>query len=92
MKNVVVTIARQYGSGGKTVGHMRADKYGIPCHERDILRMAADESGINETMFGEIDEKLQSGLLVGISKKIYTLGELIPPSSPEFTSPQNLIN
>lgn len=92
MDNVVVTIARQYGSGGKTVGKMYAEKKGIPFHERDILRMAADESGINEALFGEVDEKLKNGTLFGISKKIYTIGALFPPSSPEFTSPQNLFN
>ncbi len=34
MKNVVVTIARQYGSGGKTIAQMYAQKHGIPCHEK----------------------------------------------------------
>ena len=92
MKDVVITIARQYGSGGKTIGQMYAQKHGIPCHERDILRMAADDSGINEALFGEVDERLKSGNLFGISKKIYNIGDLIPPSSPDFTSPQNLFN
>lgn len=92
MKNVVVTIARQYGSGGKTIAQMYAQKHGIPCHERDILRLAADDSGINEALFGEVDERLKSGNLFGISKKIYTIGDLIPPSSPDFTSTQNLFN
>jgi len=91
MEKVIITIARQYGSGGKTIGKMFAAKHGIPCYERDILRKASDESGINEALFGEVDEKLKSGSLFGISKKIYR-GELLPPSSPEFTSPQNLFN
>ena len=60
--------------------------------ERDILRLAADDSGINEALFGEVDERLKSGNLFGISKKIYTIGDLIPPSSPDFTSTQNLFN
>lgn len=91
MKNVIVTIARQYGSGGKTVAEMFAKKNGIPCYGRDILRRASDESGINENLFSQADEKLSNGLLFGISKKIYN-GELLPPSSDEFTSPQNLFN
>lgn len=92
MKNVIVTIARQYGSGGKTIGEMFAKKNGIPCHGRDILRIAADDSGINEVLFGEVDEKLKNGSLFGISKKIYSIGDLIPPSSPDFTSAANLFN
>lgn len=92
MKDVIVTIARQYGSGGKTIGEMFAHKNGIPCHERDILRMASDESGINEAMFAQVDEKLKTGSLFGISKKIYKVGDLFKPSSDDFTSPQNLFN
>lgn len=92
MKNIIVTIARQYGSGGKTVAQMYAKKNGIPCYERDILRRASDESGINEILFSQVDEKLINGSLFGISKRIYKIGELLPPSSDEFTSPQNLFN
>lgn len=92
MDHIIVTIARQYGSGGKTVGQMFAQKNQIPCYGRDILRRASDESGINEALFGQVDEKLRSGLLSGISKKIYRIGDLIAPSSSEFTSPQNLFN
>ncbi|MDO4344601.1 MAG: cytidylate kinase-like family protein [Eubacteriales bacterium] len=91
MKNVIVTISRQYGSGGKTVAEMFAKKNEVPCYGRDILRRASDESGINEMLFAQIDEKLKNGSLFGISKRIYR-GELLPPSSDEFTSPQNLFN
>lgn len=91
MRNIIVTVARQYGSGGKTVAEMYAKKNGIPCYGRDILRKASDESGINEVLFAQVDEKLKNGSLFGISKKIYR-GELLPPSSDEFTSPQNLFN
>ena len=39
MENVIVTIARQYGSGGKTIGEMYAKDQGINCYSREILRM-----------------------------------------------------
>lgn len=48
MKRVVITINRQYGSGGKTIGYMLAEKLGIPCYSREILQRASEESGINE--------------------------------------------
>ena len=91
MSKVIVTIARQYGSGGKTIGEMFAKKNGIPFYDQNIIKMASEISGINEALFGQVDEKLVNGTLFGISKKIYK-GELLPPSSPEFTSPQNLFN
>ena len=48
MDNIVITIARQYGSGGKTIGAMLARDLGINCYSREILKMASEESGINE--------------------------------------------
>ena len=54
--NRIITIARQYGSGGKTVGQMLAKDLGIDCYDREILRMASDDSGIHETLFGRVDE------------------------------------
>ena len=59
MDNIVITIARQYGSGGKTVGQMVAKELGIPFYSRDILRLASEDSGISEGLFGEADEKLK---------------------------------
>ncbi|MDR2656888.1 MAG: cytidylate kinase-like family protein, partial [Oscillospiraceae bacterium] len=54
----VVTIARGFGSGGKEIGAKLAQRMGIPVYERQILRLASDESGLNEALFGMVDEKL----------------------------------
>lgn len=91
MEKIVITIARQYGSGGKTVGQMVADELGIPFYSRDILRLASDDSGISEALFGEVDEKLKKSSLFRNSKNIYD-GDLIPPESDEFVSDKNLFN
>lgn len=91
MERVVITIARQYGSGGKTVGKMLADKLGIPWYSRDILKMASEESGISEQLFMQFDEKLRNRLFQRMTTDIYT-GELIPPSSSDFVSAKNLFN
>ena len=47
MDNFVITIARQYGSGGRTVGEMLAKKLGIGYYDKDIIRMASEDSGIH---------------------------------------------
>ena len=57
MKPYVITIARQYGSGGKTVGKMLADKLGIPFYNREIITMASEDSGVNAMLFS--DERLK---------------------------------
>lgn len=72
MKKTVITIARSYGSGGRTLGKLLAEQLGINCYDREILRMASDASGINEALFGQADERLKRSPLFGILKKIRT--------------------
>lgn len=91
MQNYVITIARGYGSGGRTVGQMLAKELNIPFYDRELLRMASDESGISEELFGKADEKLKKSLLYRVMRKNYK-GELIPPDSDDFVSNDNLFN
>ena len=60
MEHTVITIARSYGSGGRTLGKLLAKELGIHCYDRELLRMASEQSGINEALFGEVDEKVKS--------------------------------
>ena len=69
--HVVVTIARQYGSGGKTIGETLARDLGINCYDRELMRLASDESGIAEGLFGKADEKLKNSPLIRITKNVY---------------------
>lgn len=91
MKNVVITIARQYGSGGRTVGEMLANKLGIHFYDKELMKLASDESGINEALFVNADERVKSTKLFNLAKSAYH-GELIPPESDDFTSSDNLFN
>lgn len=91
MKKVVITIARQYGSGGKTIGEMLAKELGIPYYDKDLMRLASEDSGINEALFVKADEKVKSTRLFKIAKNTYH-GELIPPESDDFVSNDNLFN
>lgn len=45
MKKNIITISRQFGSGGRTVGHMVADKLGIPFYDKELVEHIALESG-----------------------------------------------
>ncbi len=91
MDHIVITIARSYGSGGRTLGKLLAKELGINCYDREILRMASEQSGINEALFGQVDEKIKTMPLFRISNNIYK-GEIFPPDSDEFTSDDNLFN
>ena len=91
MNNVVITIARQYGSGGRTIGEELAKKLGISYYDKDIIRMASEESGIHEQLFGRADENVSTKQRFFAKSGIYK-GELIPPQSKDFTSDENLFN
>lgn len=92
MEKTVITIARSYGSGGRTLGKLLAEKLGMNYYDREILRMASDESGINEALFGQVDEKLKKSPLFGIIKKNPYHGGVISPESSDFVSDDNLFN
>ena len=46
MTNTIITIGREFGSGGCEIGHKLAEKLGIKCYDKDMLDLAAKESGI----------------------------------------------
>lgn len=87
----VITIARGFGSGGRTIGKLLAKELGINYYDRELLRLASDESGINETLFERSDEKIRNSLLYRIARRAYK-GEIIPPDSEDFISNDNLFN
>ena len=65
-KNIVITIGRQFGSGGRYVGRLLADKLGIPFYDKELLSEAAKTSGICEEIFEEHDEKPTRSLLFSL--------------------------
>lgn len=90
-RNIVITIARQYGSGGRTVGKMLAEDLGIHYYNHELIKLASEESGINESLFLETDEKLRRTGFLKLPAEVYK-GELIGPESKDFTSEANLFN
>ena len=92
MVNYVITIARQYGSGGRTIGRMLSERLKISYYDKDILRLASDDSGIDEGLFGRVDEySTATHSFKKRGSEIYT-GELYPPDSKEFISDENLFS
>ncbi len=91
MEKVVITIARQYGSGGRTIGEMLAEDIKVHYYDKELLKLASEESGINERLFVNADEKVKFTNLLKIVKNTYK-GQLIPPESEDFVSDDNLFN
>ena len=89
MDNVIITISRSYGSGGRKIGRRLADELGIDYLDRKLLRIASDKSGINEQLFAQADETLRNTPVFRAARKVYN-GEVIGPESDDFTSNENL--
>jgi cytidylate kinase len=63
MEKYAITIGRQLGSGGKLTGEFLSEKLGIPCYDKELIRMASMESGLGKEFFEKADEKNSISLL-----------------------------
>lgn len=91
MDNIIIAITRTCGSGATSISHLLGEKLGINVYDRNLLRLASEDSGINEELFAKADEHMKQSLLFKVSRKVYS-GELIGPDSDDFTSNENLYN
>lgn len=59
-KHIVITISREYGSGGRFVGRLVAEKIGLPFYDKELISLSAKESGLSEEYVKMTDEKKKS--------------------------------
>ena len=64
---MVVTIARQFGSGGRKIGKKLADRLGIAFYDKKLITIAAKESGMDPDVLKAVDEKATNSLLYALS-------------------------
>ena len=62
--NLVITIGRQCGSGGKLIGEKLAEKMGVKCYDKELLSKAAKHSGLCQELFEKHDERPTSSLFI----------------------------
>ena len=70
----IITIGRQFGSGGRDIGKILAEKYSIPFYDSELLTRAAKESGFCEEMLASHDEKPTNSFLYNLVMDTYTFG------------------
>ncbi len=63
MANRIITISREFGSGGRTVGKRVAEKLGIPCYDAELVNKIAEESGYAKEYVEEQGEYTSGGWL-----------------------------
>jgi len=71
--NFVITIARQYGSGGLAIGKKLAKDLGISFYDKELIEMAAKESGLGKDFIEESDEKLPFRIFGGLTDAVFSV-------------------
>lgn len=66
MKNRVITVSREFGSGGRTIGRKLAEKLGIPCYDAQLLKDIAEKSGFNENYIKDAGEYAPGGFISNV--------------------------
>ena len=72
--NFIITIGRQFGSGGREIGEALANKLGIPYYDKELISLAAKESGMEAEVFNNVDERATNSLLYSLSMGLYSFG------------------
>lgn len=80
-KRIIITIGRQFGSGGREIGKKLADTLGIAYYDKEILEVAARESGLNREVFEQADEKSSNALAYALSMGFAYFGSPMPENN-----------
>ena len=81
---MVITVGRQYGSGGREIGTLLAEKLGIAYYDDMLLKEAAKESGLCEDLFRSFDERPKSFLYsIAMDPYSFSMNHVTPKGSIE---------
>lgn len=69
----IITIGREYGSGGRFIGKLLAERLNIKFYDNELLAKASEESGLSEAIFKSYDEKKDSLFAVGMGMYTYDI-------------------
>jgi cytidylate kinase len=87
MKNFTVTIAREYGSGGRLIGERLASELGIAFYDRELISRAASDIGFDEEFIKTIEQKKSGGFLYNL----YSPFQWLPINEQVFLAQSNVI-
>ena len=63
----VITISREYGSGGRVIGKRLAEELGLPFYDKDLITRAAEDSGLSPVVIAAAEDHTPSSLLYSLS-------------------------
>ena len=72
--NLIITIGRECGSGGRHIGKKLAEELGVKCYDKELIDVAVKNSGLCKELFETHDEKPTSSFLYSLVMDTYSLG------------------
>lgn len=97
MKNpLIITISREYGSGGRAIGKALAEKLGISFYDKELINLTAEKSGLSPEYITKNEQRVQSSLMHSLSASaVYQSGffshQYLPLSETLFISQAQVI-
>ena len=70
----IITVGRQFGTGGHEIGQMLAEKLGVKCYDKELIKRVAKESGLCEEILDHNDERPTSSFLYNLVMDTYSFG------------------
>ena len=69
--NIILTVAREYGSGGRYVAKLVAEKLGLKFYDKDLIKIISDESGLSAEYIEQNEQNMQGNLLSNYNTQYY---------------------
>ena len=97
MKNpLIITIGREYGSGGRQIGKALAERLGISFYDKKIIALAAEKSGLSHEFIENNEQRVRSGLMHTLAASAvyhngFFSGQYLPLSESIFISQAQVI-
>lgn len=87
MEHVIITMAREYASGGSEIAQTVADKLGIPLYNKELITIAAKKSGLTEEAIAASENQRSSSLIYSL----YMMGNTMPLADQVYILQSNVI-
>lgn len=85
--HTVITLSREYCTGGRQIAQAAADKLGIPCYDKELITMAAKQSGLSEAAIAASEKRRTGSLLYSL----YSMGGDLPLADQVYILQSNII-
>lgn len=87
---MVITICREYGSGGKYIGERLAQELNMKLYDKEILSRVSEESGIDLNILEQVDEKQEQSFWYTFATSLYETADSIDPMNQKLPSNEKL--